>query len=165
MDPVSLIIGGIISLANKFFPDKDTAAKFEHELKMFMLSADVQARFKNMEINDTEARHPSLFVAGWRPAVGWMGVVAMGLGLFTSVILPAFLAVIMVSDNADVTKINLVLSQLKAVNVEFYVSITLQMLGFGALRTYEKQKGISENVVGNRRPPSIERQRDVRSDR
>lgn len=150
MDPISLIIGGIISLANKFFPDKDQAAKFEHELNMYMLSAEVQNKFKQMDINQTEASHPSVFVAGWRPAVGWMGVVAMGLGMLTTIVFPAFLALISVSNSVDLNKINQVLTLLSKIDTSMYVSITLQLLGLGALRTYEKKQGIQDVQIGNR---------------
>lgn len=155
MNPISLIIGGIISLANKFFPDKDQAAKFEHELNMYMLSSEVQNRFKQLEINKVEARHPSIFVAGWRPAVGWMGVCAMGLGLLITVILPAFLAVVSVSDTANIEKITTVIKLLKDIDTSFYISITMQMLGFGALRTFEKSKGIQDTEVRPPKRPSM----------
>ena len=155
MEPISLIIGGIISLANKFFPDKDQAAKFEHELNMYMLSAEVQNKFKQMEINQTEASHPSVFVAGWRPAVGWMGVIAMGLGMLTTIVLPAFLACISVADGIDMNKINQVLTLLRGIDGTMYISITLQLLGLGALRTYEKKQGIPDSIVGQK--PSVER--------
>jgi len=30
------------------------------------------------EVNKVEAAHTSIFVAGWRPAIGWIGAGAMG---------------------------------------------------------------------------------------
>lgn len=30
-----------------------------------------------MKINEEEAKNPNIFVAGWRPAVGWVGVTAL----------------------------------------------------------------------------------------
>ncbi len=40
----------------------------------------MEARFieKVHETNIEEAKHPSVFVAGWRPMIGWIGAIALG---------------------------------------------------------------------------------------
>lgn len=47
--------------------------------KVEALLAEVEgkAQLGQIAINQEEAKHPSLFVAGWRPAVGWVCVIAL----------------------------------------------------------------------------------------
>ena len=40
---------------------------------------DAQMQQGQIDINKIEAAHPSLFVAGWRPGLGWVATIAFGL--------------------------------------------------------------------------------------
>lgn len=83
------------------------------------------------EINKIEASHRSIFVAGWRPFIGW--VCGFGLG-FHFVVFPLF----------EWTT-DLVGTKIAAPQVEWQVLMTLvlSLLGLGATRTYEKSKGLT----------------------
>lgn len=71
------IIGDIIEIVGKVIekvvPDKSQAAKMKHEIAMTLVNSDLA----QMDINKQEATHPSVFVSGWRPAVGWVCVLAL----------------------------------------------------------------------------------------
>lgn len=79
---------------------------------------------KQVEVNLAEAKHSSLFVAGWRPAVGWIG--ATGLAMHF-IILP-----LLVTFGLQVPRLDA--AQL--------MQLVLAMLGFGAARSWERWKGI-----------------------
>jgi hypothetical protein len=66
IDPVSQII-------DKLIPDKDLKIKLKHELE----SELHRANLAQLKVNQQEAAHRSLFVAGWRPFVGWVCGVAL----------------------------------------------------------------------------------------
>ena len=67
-------LGGVAELAGtvieKIWPDKTEQEKQQ-------LAAAVSLVQGQMEVNRTEAQHPCLFVAGWRPAIGWVCALAL----------------------------------------------------------------------------------------
>ena len=65
------LIGPVASLLDKFIPDADTKNKLAHEIATMAQRHAHEANMGNLEINKTEAQHRSLFVAGWRPFLGW----------------------------------------------------------------------------------------------
>lgn len=79
-----------------------------------------QEMMGQIEVNKVEAAHGSIFVAGWRPAIGW----GCGLALvYNTLVAPAF--------NLGVTDLG------------FLQTVLLGMLGIGGMRTYEKVKGVA----------------------
>lgn len=118
------------SIIHKFFPDESEAKKKELELQLQVLIAETDLAKGQVAVNTEEAKNDNLFVAGWRPAVGWICVLSMGYSYFVqpllvflltsfghSIVLPAF-------SNGDL------------------MTILLGMLGLGSLRTFEKIKGV-----------------------
>ena len=67
------VIGVAGKVLDKFVEDKDLKAKLEHEMKMQLHNANLA----QVEVNKAEATHKSLFVAGWRPACGWICSIAL----------------------------------------------------------------------------------------
>ena len=68
------LIGPVSDLLDKAIPDKDLKAKLAHEIAT-MAERHTHDQVKaQLEINKTEAKHTSMFVAGWRPACGWESV-------------------------------------------------------------------------------------------
>ena len=69
---VSGLAGPVAGLLDKFIEDKDQKNQLAHDIATL---ADKQAHEQIMaqvEVNKQEAAHKSLFVAGWRPAIGWI---------------------------------------------------------------------------------------------
>jgi len=65
---IDSVIGVAAPLLDKFIVDKDKKAEFEHELKMVLHNANLQQNQINLE----QAKHPSICVAGARPAIMWI---------------------------------------------------------------------------------------------
>ena len=64
---IDTLIGEGLKIVNKFIPDPAENAKAEQALRDWLTGID----FKQMDVNKQEAAHSSIFVAGWRPFVGW----------------------------------------------------------------------------------------------
>jgi len=77
------------------------------------------------KINEIEAQHRTVFVAGWRPFIGWVCGVALA---YNFVIRDLFIWLI----NPDIVP--------PALQMEHLMTVLLGMLGLGGLRTYEKIK-------------------------
>jgi hypothetical protein len=77
------------------------------------------------KINEIEAGHRTLFVAGWRPFIGWICGVALA---YNFVIRDLFIWITKTTDAPP------------ALQMEHLMTVLLGMLGLGGLRTFEKIK-------------------------
>ncbi len=125
------------SLMDKLFPDPAAAA--EAKLKVMemaqrgdlaQLDADLKLATGQQEVNKVEAANNSLFVSGWRPAVGWVCAAAFA---YKFVLAPA-LAFLLTSLGHPII--------LPVLDFTEMSTVLLGMLGLGSLRTVEKIKGV-----------------------
>ena len=129
------IIGGVINevgkIINKIVPDKGKAAEMKHEIAMTLVTSDLA----QMEINKAEAGHSSVFVAGWRPAVGWVCVFALAFNYIVSPLL-AWAAVIWMPD-----------AIIPSLDITELMTLLFGLLGMGTLRSYDKANGVSRSKI------------------
>lgn len=123
------IVGVVDSVLDKFIEDKDLKTKLKHELEMSMVQLDLAQTATNLE----QAKHPSIFVAGARPAIMWICAFALAWEFIVAPITTWALI------NYYPT---MVLPELKT---EELISLVFAMLGLGGMRTYEKFKGVARN--------------------
>lgn len=124
------IVGEIL---DRVIPDKAAADKAKLEMEVKLLDALTAQNSAQSETNTEEAKHSSVFVAGWRPAIGW--ICAAGLAWnFLGYQLAVWL--LAVTHRTDV-----VIPELGGDNL---MELTFAMLGLAGLRTYEKFKGITK---------------------
>lgn len=112
----------IKSVADKIWPDP--AERDQYLLKAQEL--DNQLLAGQMAINQAEAASSSLFVAGWRPAVGWVCAIAFG---YHMVFQPAFTYFLAACGYSF---------PLPVFNVEMLSDTLYGLLGLGVMRTTEK---------------------------
>ena len=62
------LIGNVI---DRVVPDKNANAKAKREIEKSLVENANELLLAQTEINKVEAGHRSLFVAGWRPMIGW----------------------------------------------------------------------------------------------
>ena len=127
------VIGVAGKVLDKFVEDKDLKTKLSHELKSQIVSLDLAQAQTNLE----QAKHPSIFVAGARPAIMW--ICAFGLG-WQFVFQPVALWILAVGS------FDLVLPMIET---EGLLTLTLSLLGLGGMRSFEKMKGIQRNNMKN----------------
>lgn len=102
------------------------------EQAMKILEMAQQEAQGQQQVNQAEAAHRSIFVAGWRPFVGWV----CGCGLAYELIIRPFLIwylAAFVPDAPVPPSLGTVLSEM-----------LFALLGIGSLRTFEKVKGVSK---------------------
>lgn len=125
------IIGVVGDLAGKFIKDKDQIEAFKHEVDMSLSKMDLA----QVEVNKVEAAHSSIFVAGWRPFIGWV----CGLSLAFEFLARPLAQWGLLMYGSDVV--------LPVLEGDALYSVLMGMLGLGTLRTYEKQKGVSRKKL------------------
>ena len=137
-DPVTAGLGLINSVIDRVVPDPQAKAAAQFQLaqlaqsgELAQMQAQVQAAHDQAVIDTTEAGNGSIFVSGWRPAVGW--VCALGLGY-------QFLARPLLTFGVGLAGIKL---EAPALELGTLMTLLTGMLGFGALRTAEKIQGVA----------------------
>lgn len=120
---VNIDIGSVLSgigTAAKDISQAITGKDPEQAQKLLELSA--QATKAQTDINLAEAQNVNLFVSGWRPFIGWLCGLALGIQF---IYMPIFTP----ESRYDFSEL---------------ISLVIAMLGVGALRTYEKTQGVSK---------------------
>jgi hypothetical protein len=126
------MLGGIGKLAKNIRQaiTGEVSAEKKAEINQQLVELESVAALGQMRINEAEAQHPSIFVAGWRPYIGW----TCGTALLYHFILSPTIEWIGILLKMDIVRPNIPLGELMA--------ILAGMLGLGGLRTYEKFKGV-----------------------
>lgn len=129
---LDLLIGPITGLLDKFIEDKDQKAKLAHEIATLAEKQAHESLMGQLEINKEEAKHRSVFIAGWRPFVGWTcGLALLYHYLIQPILIFAFTAYGITIDLPEFDMASL-------------LTVLMGMLGLGGLRTFEKFKGVTK---------------------
>lgn len=129
------IVRLISSVVDRIIPDPVAAAQAKLEVaklaqngELAQLAADTDLAKGQLAINTEEAKSDSLFVAGWRPFIGWTCGVGFSMQFVVGPILTWGAA--LAGHPVEFPKLDL--SEM--------MPMLFGMLGLGAYRTYEKIK-------------------------
>jgi hypothetical protein len=130
LDPVTTVLNIGEKVIDKLWPDPVKAAEGKLALLKLQQDGELVEIAGQIEINKEEAKNPSLFVSGWRPAVGWTCVAGL-LYSFLGQPLLSWMGAIYSYPIPPVLDLGVLFSILGG------------MLGLGGLRTIEKTKGVA----------------------
>ena len=134
------MIGPIVNKLVDRIPDPNARDRAKEEFEKELLSAVTQASNAQAKINEIEAAHSSIFVAGWRPFIGWV----CGIGILWAFVLQP-IAIWAISN------FGLNVTELPKIQADGLFQLVLAMLGMGGLRTFEKIKGVSRERTPNKK--------------
>jgi hypothetical protein len=137
---IKSMIGPIIGPLLDRIPDPNERARAKEQLEVQMLAAMTSLVEGQLEINKQEAQHGSIFVAGWRPAIGWICGSALG---WNYIIQPIA--------NWAAFAYGVDLEGVPSLDTGELTTILLGMLGLGGLRTYEKRLGVDRKSLGTKK--------------
>jgi len=126
MSIITSLIAPVSGLLDKFIEDKDQKNALAHEISTMAERHAQELAKGQLEVNKVEASHKSLFVSGWRPAIGWI----CGFALMYSTILAPILGIWFTVPPVDSSLLT---------------SVLMGMLGLGAMRTVEKTKSVARD--------------------
>lgn len=127
------LIGPVSGLLDKFVEDKDQRARLAHEIATMAERHAQELALAQIEVNKQEAASRNMFIAGWRPFVGW----SCGLALFWHFLgLPVTLFV--------TGWFGVEHPPLPRFDMDSLMTVLFGMLGLGGLRTFEKFKGVAK---------------------
>ncbi len=122
---VPAIIEVVSDLLRRWIPDPEQRAEAVQAVLSVMQTSDAA----QVEVNKLEAQHGNLFVAGWRPALGWVFVLGAAYTVLAQPVLTW-------------ASVNFGWIAPPALEGEAMWSMLAGMLGLGAYRTYERVAGV-----------------------
>ena len=124
--------GGALATISKVVDELHTSEEEKLDKKILMQRLQQKLAEKQLDVNAKEASHRSVFVAGWRPAIGWCG----GLALFFAFILSPCIEWYAKFSGMDIVP--------PAIETGPLLAIVTSMLGVAGMRSFEKAKGIAK---------------------
>lgn len=131
MTGVDDIIRTIEDSSDDFLPGEEEQIKSENKLRKF----ESEPSLRQMDLNLQEAKHKSVFVAGWRPFIGWV----CGCALAYNFILRDIIMVTFQVNAHD----------LPPLSTGPLITVLGGMLGLGTLRTVEKFRGVQSDTLAS----------------
>jgi hypothetical protein len=130
----------ISDIASEIIVDKDKKRQFDYELAKAQKEMEDKASERlhdqmiaQIEVNKIEAGSSSLFVSGWRPGVGWVGVFILA---FNYILYPIA---------AFISRLLGYTGSLPTLSEDVILYLLGGMLGFGTLRSWDKLKGVASD--------------------
>jgi hypothetical protein len=140
MFAIDAVIAKVIGIVDKFVPDTNKKAEMVHEITMSKLNGELkemdneyQLLLAQIETNKIEAASPNVFVAGWRPAVGWTCVLSLA---YVAVFEPILEFAVIVGFGYA--------GKFPTLPTEVTMQVLFAILGVAGLRTIEKVKGVTK---------------------
>lgn len=132
MGALSFIIGPIEHIIDKVIPDRAANDAAKAALAESALKGELDQVTDQIQVNLAEAQNKSVFVAGWRPAVGWTCAAAFAYAF----LLQPFLIFVVVVFHPTFDP-----NKLPKLDLATMMPVLGGILGLGAMRSYDKAKG------------------------
>ena len=130
---LNILLPLISTVIDRVIPDKNGANKAKQAIEAELIANATQLNLAQAETNKIEATHRTVWVAGWRPFIGWVCGVAMAWH-FVGVPLIMFLA----------AWSGTVIPELPVFDMSSLMTVLMGLLGLGSMRTFEKMKGLTK---------------------
>ena len=130
---LTALIAPATKLIGKCIEDKDQKNKLAHDLATMAEKHAQELSKGQIEVNKEQAKHPSLFVSGARPAIMWVCCLGLLWQFFVGPILTWF---------TGIWFPDMIPPQLE---VEGLITLVMSLLGLGAMRSFEKSKNVARD--------------------
>lgn len=135
--PLTTVLNIGSTLIDRLVPDKNAAASLKGEMLQLGLQGELNSAIAQVQVNAVEAASPSWFVAGWRPAVGWVCVTGLG---YQFLLCPLFTFFAGIAGSKVVAP---------SLDIASLMALLTGILGLGIARTVEKINGVSDVHQGS----------------
>jgi hypothetical protein len=141
--PIGDIVKGVTDIVDDLVTTKEEIRQLD--IKEQKIEADIM--MAQMEVNKAEAQHKSMFVAGWRPFIGWIGGIALAYQFIIYPILTWIWFWMMSKGNIPEG-----MEPPPVLDTGALFAVITGMLGIGAMRSYDKVKGVdTKNIPSTRK--------------
>lgn len=149
---ISSIIGGENGPLSKLIaliPDSNARAAAKEAFEKEAMELAAQAGTEQLAVDKTEAASSSVFVAGWRPAIGWICGFALAWQFIFQPLLSYGLSIYSTYSHQTIPPP-------PVLETGQLYTVLLGMLGLGGMRTFEKVNGVARDSVDepSKAPPT-----------
>lgn len=123
---IASLITPITELLKRFIPDKTERDRLAHEIATMSAVQAHENAMAQIKVNEREAAHKSIFVAGSRPAILWICALALAYNTLAYPIIDIWV-------------------EMPPINTDLLSPVMMGLLGLGTLRTAERFKGVERN--------------------
>lgn len=92
-DAIAKVSGVVDTVVKRVWADATEVELAKINQATEQIKIELSSILGQLEINKEEAKHPSVFVAGWRPALGWVGAISLAYNFLFQPIMNGLLAV------------------------------------------------------------------------
>lgn len=114
------------------------------EFQKFAMANGIQIALAQIAVNQEEAKSASLLKSGWRPAAGWVCVVALALTYWPKAVVLTgiwvYQAVSIIQDSSSI--VTVVVPPFPDLGVTDLLGLLASLLGLAGFRTYERKHGV-----------------------
>lgn len=135
-------VGGIINGVGSIIDDIHTSDEEVMRANLEFSKLHHDEVVAQIETNKEEAKHSSLFVAGWRPFIGWVGGFSLA---YAAIIHPLLIWIFSVLAATGVIPTDVVPPPY--IDSGLLMPVVTGMLGIGAMRSYDKKSGVMTNFL------------------
>ena len=129
-------VKGVADVVDKFVETPDEKAAF----KQVMAKMAQEPGLAQVELNKIGAAHRSIWVAGWRPAIGWVLALSLALYYLPQFAVASYMWVYMFIQSCS-AETGCTVASYPIDNIAGLLELVLGMLGLAGLRTVEKLSG------------------------
>ena len=140
-----LSLGAIIESVGKVADDLFTSDEERMKIQLQGMKIEADLLHGQQETNTAEAKHQSIFVAGWRPFIGWVGGIALAFHFLLYPILSWSILILRSKGLVDLDPNNL-----PKIDAGPLFALVTSMLGIGGMRSFEKFKKVDSKTVRKR---------------
>ena len=148
---IGAILGGVTDLIGDMHTSDKEKLDAEIELRKLGLESeriDAGLLTGQIDVNKEEAKHASVFVAGGRPAILWVGAVSLGWTYVAHPIMTWLWAILQ-----GVGWIAATLPPPPILDIEALMVLVGGVLGLGGFRSIEKVKGVARDRLNAKEKP------------
>ena len=117
--------------------------KYE-ELLLKAEEIEAELRKKQIELTKIDAQSPSIFKSGWRPMLGWVGVIGFTLQFVVFPLGEWVLNIVIAFNDIKLTPAQILALKPPSIDGWLLLNLLGSMMGIGYLRTVEKSKGVTK---------------------
>lgn len=139
---INLDVGSIVTGIGKLADDLFTSDEERLKVALQEKAMDMDLVKGQLEINKAEANNPSMFIGGWRSAMGWTGVFALAYKFFFYEFILWAWALLQAYGSIPND-----MMPPPSVSVSELYPIILGMLGLGGFRSFEKLKKVDTKTI------------------
>jgi hypothetical protein len=144
--PIVAILDGVSKLAN----DLITTDEERDKMRLADRMIDAQLLQGQIDTNKVEAAHPSVWVSGWRPGVGWVGVAGLA---YQFILYPLLVWAWSLGQSWGYVEAGLQPPPL--LDTDALIVLLSAVLGVAGLRSYDKVKQTDTRRIGVPREETV----------